>query len=1089
MRVAQLIAFLNEATTGPRKTRRRTPFSNKSKRYAAAATALVLCSTMILPGVAFAQVARKAPVATTPAPALPQKGAPPVSGRPVPAPAPPMRGGVGAIYHPTYQPVMYFGSVNVRQIEQQEKLEPAEEAPAEIKSINPPKGDPPAHAGRPIMLPTGATTIGEPEAPPSSATGVSPGPTQTFKGSESLVAVIPPDTDGAVGTTHIVTASNDRFRIHDRNGAILSTVTTNSFWSGVVLEGGATPSITDPRIQYDRFNQRWIFSLVANPQALSSATLIAVSATNDPTGTWFRYGIDCDPTATAGGGKWADFPSMGFNKNWIVIQNNLFGYGSLGTGYQGPQILVIDKAAIYAGPGSITPVATFFEATGTGCVGPVFETQLGCGFTMAPAVSEDNTSTTVYMAEDWDSTAAQLRLSKITGAVGSPVLTVGTQIPQSPNSWRFNATRIGTTGGYVPQRDTSTYTVNTTARMMANDSRLGTAPVFRNGSLWCAHHVMLPTVPTPAGTQVGGGGTNPADNHTAIQWWQIDPTIEALPDPITGLGTTPLQRARIEDPTADNCHNGANALVATPPCNSSAANQHGTFFVFPSISVNQNNDALIGFSQFSAFHYGSAAYAFRSNADPLNTTRDPVVFHAGQSRDNLGGGSGAARQNRWGDYSATQTDPLNDTDFWTTQEYTGVYRDFGIGVACPWETWWALVKPGGPVPSKSGSLIISEFRLRGPQGVRDEFVELYNPSNSPTMVNTTDNSDGWALATQTTAGTVSGVTVIPNGTVIPPRGHFLIADNPTAAADAATVYSLGSYPSSSLRAAESDTGFHVDIPDTNGIAIFKTANPANFSAGTVMDAAGPSTLPPGSIFKEGAGFGILPSSGTLQYTMVRTEDQVLGTPNDTNNNAADFVFADTAGTSTGAGQRIGAPGPENVHSPIQRYATLLGFQLDQSVGSSMSPNRARDLTSDPPNNSTFGTITLRRRITNNTGGPVTRLRFRIINITTFPPAAGVADLRARTSSDTPNVLVNDAATCSSTGGIPPTPPCLVTVRGTTLETPPAQTSGGGLNSTLSAGTITLATPLAAGASINVQFLLGVQQTGYFQFYVFIEDLP
>jgi hypothetical protein len=49
--------------------------------------------------------------------------------------------------------------------------------------------------------------------------------------------------------------------------------------------------------------------------------------------------------------------------------------------------------------------------------------------------------------------------------------------------------------------------------------------------------------------------------------------------------------------------------------------------------------------------------------------------------------------------------------------------------------------------------------------------------------------------------------------------------------------------------------------------------------------------------------------------------------------------------------------------------------------------------------------------------------------------------------------------------------------------------GGGYNSTVSAGTITLGTPLAAGASVNVQFLLGVQQTGNFRFLVIVEALP
>jgi hypothetical protein len=42
---------------------------------------------------------------------------------------------------------------------------------------------------------------------------------------------------------------------------------------------------------------------------------------------------------------------------------------------------------------------------------------------------------------------------------------------------------------------------------------------------------------------------------------------------------------------------------------------------------------------------------------------------------------------------------------------------------------------------------------------------------------------------------------------------------------------------------------------------------------------------------------------------------------------------------------------------------------------------------------------------------------------------------------------------------------------------------------MSAGIITLGTPLAPGASLNLQLLLGVQQTGSFKFFFNIEALP
>jgi len=37
--------------------------------------------------------------------------------------------------------------------------------------------------------------------------------------------------------------------------------------------------------------------------------------------------------------------------------------------------------------------------------------------------------------------------------------------------------------------------------------------------------------------------------------------------------------------------------------------------------------------------------------------------------------------------------------------------------------------------------------------------------------------------------------------------------------------------------------------------------------------------------------------------------------------------------------------------------------------------------------------------------------------------------------------------------------------------------------------VTLGTPLAAGASIQLQFLMGIQQTGTYKFFIIVEALP
>ncbi|HKR15086.1 MAG TPA: hypothetical protein VJT15_23675 [Pyrinomonadaceae bacterium] len=382
-------------------------------------------------------------------------------------------------------------------------------------------------------------------------------------------------------------------------------------------------------------------------------------------------------------------------------------------------------------------------------------------------------------------------------------------------------------------------------------------------------------------------------------------------------------------------------------------------------------------------------------------------------------------------------------------------------------------------PATAGELIISEFRLRGFNGADDEFIEIYNNSGAAHTVADSGAGAGYAVAAS------DGVTrcVIPNNTVIPNRGFYLCVNS--------NAYSLSSY-------AAGDATYTIDIPDNAGIALFNTSVAANFILASRLDAAG-STTEANTLYKEGTGYPALTPFAS-DFSFVRDECgkqgsiSTMGTcPSggnyvDTNNNSTDFFFVDTNGTSLGAGQRLGAPGPQDLASPIQRNGQLSMSFLDSTAITSVPPNRVRDFTSDPVNNSTFGTIDFRRRVVNNTGAPVTRLRFRVVDISTFPAPAGIADVRARTSSLIAVSGINDSATClASTGSA--TTPCIVNVQGTTLEQPPSQVFGGGFNSSLAVGTITLGTPLANGASVNIRLLLGIEKNGTFKFFVSIEALP
>jgi hypothetical protein len=412
-----------------------------------------------------------------------------------------------------------------------------------------------------------------------------------------------------------------------------------------------------------------------------------------------------------------------------------------------------------------------------------------------------------------------------------------------------------------------------------------------------------------------------------------------------------------------------------------------------------------------------------------------------------------------------------------------------------------------------GSFVISELRTSGPGGAGDDFVELYNHTDSPLSVAASDASAGYGVYKMGADCNATPVLVaaIPNGTVIPARGHYLLTGS---------AYSLGSY-------AAGDRTLASDIGDDQNVAVFTTANVSNLSTVTRLDGvgfganvnasaatrAGGAARPPAGkglradvssasgsngvcdLLREGNRLSAVAGS-TTEHSFFRKECDFIpevgcpanGNPKDSNDNAADLLFADTQGTLiVGLPRLLGAPGPEGLTSPIRRDTFGIGMSLlDGSQSSQAVPNRSRSFSLSA--NATFGTLAIRRRVVNNTGQPVTRLRFRIIEMTTYPsPGGGLADLRALSAGPASVGPVNDAVTCTASGA--GAPPCTVLVQGTTLEEPPAQSNGGGVNSTLAAGTITTGTPLADGASLNVQFVLGIQTTGTFRFILVIEALP
>ncbi len=161
-------------------------------------------------------------------------------------------------------------------------------------------------------------------------------------------------------------------------------------------------------------------------------------------------------------------------------------------------------------------------------------------------------------------------------------------------------------------------------------SRLAT-PVMRNGLLWTCQTVGLDGMnPT-----YEGGATGSGVDRSAIQWIKFEVTPG-------GNGLVYSWHDRIFDDAETN----------------------PTWYYMPSLMVNCRMELVLGFSGSSEDLFVSAFYSWFANC----TTSRPEPFQSGVDffNEDLGDYDLISR---WGDYSNTSLDPLDDTTFWTVQAY------------------------------------------------------------------------------------------------------------------------------------------------------------------------------------------------------------------------------------------------------------------------------------------------------------------------------------------------------------------------------------------------------------------------------------
>ena len=331
----------------------------------------------------------------------------------------------------------------------------------------------------------------------------SPPASATFQALLDNATTFNPDTQGAVGSNHLVVMLSSQVRIQNRNGGTISTVSLDAFWGTV-----GQSNVFDPRILYDMSRQRWLTAAINNPGRSSAHLLFGISQTSDPTGNWHLHSIQVDTND----GVYAVSPSIGFSRDWVVISANMMH--ATGQYYDYTDIFAFNRTNVYSGAAPVYHRWSHYPVVPAGADQEPA--------TPIPAVHYDENSPTNFLVANVGSFAVdglgRLRVLSISGPVNEPLFNDYGQALYIAAGANFGFP------GWVseaPGDGRLAFQAGTTNRIYITDSRIQNV-VYRNGALWATHHVFLPT-------------NNPT--RVSAQWWSFSP------------GGTVLQFGRMDDPT------------------------------------------------------------------------------------------------------------------------------------------------------------------------------------------------------------------------------------------------------------------------------------------------------------------------------------------------------------------------------------------------------------------------------------------------------------------------------------------------------------------------------------------------------------
>jgi hypothetical protein len=275
-----------------------------------------------------------------------------------------------------------------------------------------------------------------------------------FNAHSSTQGLRPPDTHGAVGTTHFVQVTNSHIDMWTRANtpalSLAKSVTLATFFNYT------TQTLFDPRVVYDSTWHRWIVTADAFAESATvQRFFIGVSTSNDPTSSFHVYSVNVNFFHNS---NFFDFPQLGMDQDAVLFTANIYQ----GNVYAGADFFAVAKARLYNGLGFSMPVFT-------GLVG-----------TLAPPIVRDQNASTFLIAAPTSGT----QLSKYTA---------------TNTSKGFGTALAGPVAITVPS-----YSVppdarqpGTAKRLDSSDSRFVNASTQKGVDLWQTHTIALGGFPAP----------------------------------------------------------------------------------------------------------------------------------------------------------------------------------------------------------------------------------------------------------------------------------------------------------------------------------------------------------------------------------------------------------------------------------------------------------------------------------------------------------------------------------------------------------------------------------------------------------------